>query len=162
MFGYFFTRIFSGIFAAPKIEKKNLVGENSKDLLQSRIAQLNNNMEYKRELPKLNYDKISNEYVNLLSNEVTNKFNNPNNMSKSIDIPRSTKDTIDSDYPNRRLEQNKPKCSDYLKPIGDCKRCNKTLMIANRITIAGQHFHKYFYLIFWIIIYFNLVLLETV
>ena len=182
IFSYPFVFVFFYFVSilAPKVDKSGrpYVGENSRDLLQSRIAQLNNNFEYNRPMvPKrflsttmttttANSGK-NNDYVNMLSNEVCQKLNsatsaNSNVLQQSNIIETTTGqtssrpfgDATDSvkissafrDPSTATANIRKMPGSDLLKPIGDCRRCSKTLIANDRVTILGRNFHRYLFI----------------
>ncbi|XP_075679302.1 molecule interacting with CasL isoform X2 [Dermatophagoides pteronyssinus] len=158
---------------APKIDKSGrpFVGENSRNLLQSRITQLNNNFEYNRPMisktflssttTTANANVKNNDFVNMLSAEVCQKLNSGNNNNivqqqqpslpiETIIGKTSSGDTTDSQIkitsafrdPSTNIRSRIPGSSDLLKPIGDCYRCLKTLLANDRVTILGRNFHR--------------------
>ncbi|OTF76315.1 hypothetical protein BLA29_004173, partial [Euroglyphus maynei] len=147
---------------APKVDKSGrpFVGENSRNLLQSRITQLNNNFEYNRPMAPKTFlsttttatnNVKNNDYVNMLSNEVCQKLN-PSTCSSNV-VPESQRpieDVTDSVKITSAFRDNNPYVrrrmpgSDLLKPIGDCRRCTKTLLANDRVTILGRNFHRYY------------------
>ena len=131
-----------------------MVYDNSKELLQSRIRQLNNNISnnYKQNLLKTTpKNKVTNEYVNLLSNEVAQKFNNCSNtkgvkQEETLKSTESTKtnDATDCLISNSILKRtHNLKTEELLKPYGECKRCNQTVTVIDRVCVFGQSYHKY-------------------
>ena len=128
-----------------------MVYDNSKEILQSRIKQLNNNFSSsKDDIRKATFkNRVTNEYVNLLSSEVTQKLGS--NTSAKIDPLASVEllkanDAIDNGAAESPLLFQRPsnlKTVELLKPLGECKRCNKTITAIDRVTVSGQSYHKY-------------------
>lgn len=106
----------------------------------------------------------NNDYVNMLSNEVCQKLNSATSANSSVmqqsNIIETTTgqtssrpfgDATDSvkissafrDPSTATANIRKMPGSDLLKPIGDCRRCSKTLIANDRVTILGRNFHRY-------------------
>lgn len=136
-------------FAAPKaIEKRQLVHDNSKVLLQSRISQLNNNFQnsHKEDIGK-SKGKVTSEYVNMLSNEVTSKFSGNSKgrpepvvsaVESSIEVVKAADDSMDGAFKHT----SNLKTVELLKPSGECRRCSKIITVMDRVCVLGQNYHR--------------------
>ncbi|KAJ6220064.1 hypothetical protein RDWZM_005876 [Blomia tropicalis] len=146
----------SDVFAAKVQEKRTMVHDNSKTLLQSRISQLNNNMNnnnIKDEVNRTTAKKVTNDFVHLLTNEVTQKFNNPPPTSSakmepivSVELLKRHDDSTNSpasDTPSSSFKHSQNlKTFELLKPTGECKRCGQVVTAIDRVSVHGQNYHK--------------------
>lgn len=129
-----------------------MVNDNSKELLQSRIKQLNNNFTNKKEIVKPK-SKVTNEFVNYLSNEVCQKLSQDSKLKSinkkadllvSSEVPKvekavvtnSTDDGVDSSQPSTSSEQTS-------RPTVECKRCSKSVLSFDKFVVKGNPYHKY-------------------
>lgn len=136
----FFLFVFSQ--AAKKVERKNLVHENSQELLRSRVSQYHKNIdndERKFEEPK---PKPTSDWISHLTEQVTQRMSN-SSPKKSPHLDRVPKPLYEPDSPPSTSNQQPAKEQQPPPPPQpSCTRCSKEVSLFDRFTIQGQIFHR--------------------
>ena len=112
-----------------------------------------NNNNIKDEVNRTTAKKVTNDFVHLLTNEVTQKFNNPPPTSSakmepivSVELLKRHDDSTDSpasDTPSSSFKHSQNlKTFELLKPTGECKRCGQVVTAIDRVSVHGQNYHK--------------------
>lgn len=166
---------FLSFSVAPKVKDKvNIVYDNSKELLQSRIQQLSNNMTAPSVANTANLvpknRAPTNEYVNLMQSEISQKFGKASTtttrnetkvkpstssytpasvpIDSSLDLLRlSASISSSKEAPSTTNATPSLKSLELLRSLGTCKRCGKSVGAIDKAMVKGECYHKYVYIV---------------